>query len=99
MNVGSGFHTPSFTSKIIASRPIAVKVPKTNLRAKPNDVDPNFWQNVELNRYGNKVYEAHQFITPASYHMEDQPIRFKSVNYETDDEDLDDFDEDWEDQK
>jgi hypothetical protein len=31
--------------------------------------------------------------------MEDQPIRFKSVNYETDDEDLDDFDEDWEDQK
>jgi len=69
-----------------------VTTPKGNLRPKPNDQDPGFWQNVEYNRYGNKKLEAHQFITPASYKIS-QPIRFLSIDNSDDTDSFDEVDQ------
>ena len=91
---GNGYETPSFISPIVSSKPTAVSVPKLNIR-KPNEADPGFWQNVEYNRYGNKLpLEAHQFITPATYHMDQNPIRFLSVDNQDEINTFDEIDQD-----
>ncbi len=37
--------------------------------APPVPGDQNLWQNVEYHRYGNNLMEAHQYITPAKFTM------------------------------
>jgi hypothetical protein len=50
---------------------------------------------VEYNRYGNKLpLEAHQFITPATYHMDQNPIRFLSVDNQDEINTFDEIDQD-----
>jgi hypothetical protein len=67
---GAGFETPSFTSKVISSQPIGITTPNSSVQYKwaPNvPGDKNLWENVEYHRYGNNIMESHQYVTPATF--------------------------------
>jgi len=67
--VGKGYETPSFSSEVIKKQAVDVTTPNVSVDYKWSGANPdaNFWQNVEYHRYGQNIMEAHQYVTPAKY--------------------------------
>lgn len=68
--INAGFESPKTISQIIGDTPTRVdKAALTDYRWKPTDPRNNdsFWQNVEYNKYNNRLLDTHRYYTPAKF--------------------------------
>lgn len=70
--LSSGFETPRFVNKVFENRPVQTISPGgvNYLWKSENQLDQNIYQNVEFNRYNNRLLDTTRYNTPAHYTMD-----------------------------
>jgi len=67
--LNAGFESPTTTSQVVANKAVrvdrAARMDYDWMEKKPND--EGFWENVEYNRYNNRLLDTTRYITPAKF--------------------------------
>lgn len=70
--ISNGFESPKFTNQVFTDKPVATIAPGgyNYLWKSEHDRDQNIYQNVEFNRYNNRLMDTTRYATPAHFTMD-----------------------------